>query len=253
MRNGLRPRIMPQIFAPIPAARSRCLSSFIAIARDGLPTVLRYDPSQILFAASLLVVLIGMAITPYVHFGSSMVLFGWITAGLGLFAMLSQGHFDYGHGRPRLIRQLDQARRSEGLDNVLLPESLEFLEEAAQQWERIEHTLASPVWMEQTDLKLRINQAAHFAMEDLVVLECGSRYESGADDDEAERRLSSTSANLRMLADELDAVTSASNTYPREKFDSSGVPANGVVEDLEDLEEILDRMHSARRAVMGTA
>lgn len=252
MRNGLRPQIIRQIFAPIPAARSRCLSTFIAIARDGLPTLLRYDPSQVLFVASLAVVFLGMMISPYAHFGSSMVLFGWITAGIGILAMVSQGHIDYGYGRPRLIRQLDQARRTVGLDEVLLPESLAFLEEAAQQWERVEHTLASPIWMEQPELRQRINHAAHFMMEDLVVIECGSRSESGVNDEEAERRLSSMSTNLRILADTLDAVTSASNTYPREAFESTGAPTNGIIVEMDDLEEILERVSRDRQNIMQT-
>ena len=168
-----------------------------------------------------------------------MIMVGWACLGMALLATIGQDRLVFGRGRARLIRQLDEIRRSIGLDRAILPESLEFLEVTAQQWERIEHSLQAQVWREQDPLRRRIEVAAHRAMEDIVVLECGSTSEAGMSDEEADRRLGETAAKISQLADQVDATSTALMTYPREGFDSNGMPATGVFPALEELENAI--------------
>ena len=246
MRHGFRPRVIRQIFSPVPAARSRCLSTFVAISRQGLPTTLRYEPSHVLAASSLLLLVLGGIIQTVSRIGGTIVLSGWMVAGLSLIALLFQDKWVYGFGRPRLLRQLDEARRTVGLDEALLPESLDFLETAAQQWERVEHALQSRIWDQHDDLRNRINYAAHQAMEDVVVLECGTTGESGFSDQDAEQALTTTSANLRLLADAVDATASAIMAYPRDNYESNGESPHGIIEEVHDLEQALARLNQSR-------
>jgi len=187
-----------------------------------------------------------MATEPFFRVGGSVRLFGWVFAGAALLAMVTQDRFVYGYGRSKLIRQLDEIRRSVGLDVAILPESLEFLETTAQQWERVEHALQARVWDQQSDLKGRINQAAHSAMEDLVVLECGAQNELDMSDEARDHSLAVKSADLRMLADAVDATSAAIMTYPREAFDSNGTSPDGVIDQIEDLEEVLGRLGAGK-------
>ena len=242
MRPGLRPRVVRQIFAPVPAARSRCLASFVAIARQGLPAAFRYEPSHVLAAISALLLFFGFLIESFARIGSALVMCGWGAAAIAAIALLFQDKIIYGQGRPRLIRQLDEVRKTVGLDEALLPESLEFLETTAQQWERIDHALQAQVWKQQEDLKSRIADAAHRAMEDILVLECGTTFEAGLSDEEADQKLSETSANLRILADTVDATAAAIMTYPRDSFESNGASPEGVSIELDDLESILQSL-----------
>src|SRR5471030_2847897 len=121
MRPGLRPRIVRQIFSTTPAARSRCLSAFVAIARQGLPAQLRYEPSTVLAIAGVGLLVAGLALSPFASFGHFLVLSGWAGLGLAMLALACQHRFDYGYGRSRLIRGLDEARRVNGLDEAILP------------------------------------------------------------------------------------------------------------------------------------
>jgi len=171
-----------------------------------------------------------------------MILVGWGCLGLALLATLTQDKLIYGKSRARLIRQLDEVRRSVGLDDAILPESLEFLEATAQQWERIEHALQTSAWREQELLRQRIDIAAHAAMEDIVVLECGSTAEAGLTDQQADQTLAETSANLTWLADQVDATSTAISAYPREAHESNGMPPDGVIPALDLLEEALSRL-----------
>lgn len=246
MRSGLRPPRISQIFAPMPAARSRCVSAFIAIARHDLPLLVRYEASQILSLAGIVLLIVGFFTDSLFRYGGTMLSTGWVLLGLAFLASLTQSKFLYGQSRSRLIRQLDDVRRSVGLDQAILPESLEFLESSAQQWERIEHSLQSHVWREQDRLRSRIFKAAHVAMENIVILECGSSAESGMADDQADFALEESVTNLRFLADQLDATSNALTTYPREGFDSNGVEPEGVLPEFEMLEEALTRLGQAK-------
>ncbi len=246
MRPGLRPKVIRQIFAPVPAARSRCLSTFIAISRQGLPAPLRYEPSHVLLAAGVLALTFGLAIESYIRLGSTLILCGWGLCALAFIALICQDKLIYGYGRPRLLRMLDESRRTVGLDEALLPESLEFLETTAQQWERIEHALEAHVWIPYADKKYRIYLAAHKAMEDIVVWECGTTEESGLTDSEADRLMSATANNLRLLADAVDSAGSALQTYPREFFESNGEDPVGVVDEVKGLEDAIERLNFER-------
>jgi len=239
MKPGLRPRIVRQIFAPTPAARSRCLAGFVAIARQGLPIPLRYEASTVLVPAAAAMIVVGLLLHSISGLSRFLMLGGWMVGGLAVIALISQHRFDYGHGRSRLIRGLDAARRVNGLDQVILPESLEFLEATSQQWERIEHAMTASVWDEQGDLRDRIRRRAHTTMEDILVAECGSIQEAGLSDEEADRRLTDAAAYLRHLADFVDAAGTALQTYPREDYESSGASASGVVPEIDDLEAML--------------
>ena len=177
-----------------------------------------------------------------------MILVGWGLLGLAFFATLGQDRLVYGKSRSRLIRQLDEVRRSVGLDDAILPESLEFLEAAAQQWERVEHSLQSHVWEGQDQVKARIDAVAHHTMENILVLECGTITEAGLSDLEADQTLADMAANLSILADRVDATSAAMMTYPREHFDSTGVAATGVVPEMDSLEEILQTLGSTTRS-----
>ena len=239
MKPGFKPRDIGQIFAPVPAARSRCLAAFIAIARQSLPLPLRYEPSHLLFFSGVILLIFGFFTDSLTRFGGMMITVGWGAIAFAGFALISQDRISFGRSRSRLIRQLDEVRRSVGLDKVILPESLEFLEATAHQWERIEHALAAQVWREQDPLRTRIGEAAQRTMEDLVVMECGSTAESGVADDVASETLTEAAAALSKLADQVDAVSTALTTYPRDTFDSNGESAEGVLPEMEDLEAIL--------------
>ncbi len=165
-----------------------------------------------------------------------MIAVGWGSLGFAVLAMLGQDKLNFGKSRSRLIRQLDEVRRSVGLDSVILPESLEFLEATAQQWERIEHAMSAQVWQEHAELRHRISEAAQRTMEDLVVLECGSTEESGVDDESANQTLAETAGALARLADQVDAVSAALTSYPRDTYDSNGVSPDGVVPEADNLE-----------------
>jgi len=180
------------------------------------------------------------------RYGGTMIAIGWASLALAFLATLTQDKLVYGRNRSRLIRQLDEVRRSVGLDDSILPESLEFLEGAAQQWERIEHSLQSQVWFEQDMLRSRIGAAAHGAMEDIVVLECGSTREAGLKDDDADRVLTASVANLKVLADHVDATSSALSSYPRENFLSNGMDPSGVGPELETLEQCLAELEAGK-------
>lgn len=180
------------------------------------------------------------------RYSGLMISVGWGALGFAVLAMLGQDKLNFGKSRSRLIRQLDEIRRSVGLDRVILPESLEFLEKTAQQWERIEHALSAQVWLEHADLRLRISEAAQRTMEDLVVLECGSLEESGVDDESANQTLSETAGALARLADLVDAVSAALVSYPREGYESNGASPEGVVPDADSLELALSTLISHR-------
>ena len=236
MKPGFRPRNIGQIFAPVPAARSRCLSSFIAIARQNLPLPLRYEPSHLLAYSGTSLLVLGFFTDTLTRFSGLMIAVGWGSLGFAVLAMLGQDKLNFGKSRSRLIRQLDEVRRSVGLDRVILPESLEFLEATAQQWERIEHAMSAQVWLEHAELRHRISEAAQRTMEDLVVLECGSTEESGVDDESANQTLAETAGALARLADQVDAVSAALTSYPRDTYESNGVSPEGVVPEAGNLE-----------------
>jgi hypothetical protein len=226
----------------MPAARSRCVSTFVAIARQDLPLLLRYEASQILALLGFALLIVGFFTEALSRYGGTMISVGWVMLGLAFLASLTQSKFLYGQSRSRLIRQLDDVRRNVGLDQAILPESLEFLEASAQQWERIEHSLQSQTWREQDRLRSRIFLAAHGAMENILILECGSSAESGMTDEQADRALTESVTSLRLLADQVDATSSAITTYPREEFDSNGIEPDGVIPEFEQLEEALVRL-----------
>lgn len=238
MRHGLRPPIIAQIFAP-PAARSRCLSTFVAIARQSLPVTLRYEPSHLLAFIGVSALVCGFFAQNMPRLGEMLIALGWGTLGLGLIAMLLQDRLSYGEGRMQLIRRLDEARRSVGLDHVILPESLEFLESTAQQWERIEHALQSHVWRDQQPLRQRIESTSHRVMEDIVVLECGTAPETGLEDGQACNALSVQAENLRVLADRVNAAEAAMTTYARPDFESAGVEPLALMPQFGELEVAL--------------
>lgn len=242
MRPGLRPRIVRQIFAPVPAARSRCLSSFIALSRQDLPIGLRYEPSHVLAGVSLLSLIVGFSIEPLTRMGGTLVFLGWWAAGFAVLALVVQDKIIYGTGRPRLLRQLDEVRRTVGLDEALLPETLEFLESTALQWERIEHALGSTPWLNQLELRSRISSAAHRALEDIVVLECGSIDEAGHSDGDAEARIAETASGLRELADAVDAAESATLAYTVRSHDADREPANDLEAGVIALEGAVTRL-----------
>ncbi len=242
MKPGLRPRMISQIFAPVPAARSRCLSTFVAIARQSLPLAVRYEASHLLLFLSVILLVGGFLIESVVPFGATMILIGWGVLVIAGLSTLSQNKLVQSQSRSKLIRQLDDTRRSVGLDDAILPESLEFLEATAQQWERIEHALQSQMWGQQDPLRRRIDLAAHNAMEDIVILECGSVMEAGLNDLVADQTLAEKAFNLKSLADHVDATSAAMTTYPRKDFDSSGVPADGVLPELDTLEQTLAKL-----------
>src|ERR1700722_8901234 len=110
MRTGFRPQMISQIFAPVPAARSRCLSAFVAIARHNLPLLLRYEASHILAIAGGAFLLTGFFVGELVSFGGTFIAIGWTCLALAFLATLTQDKFVYGHSRSRLIRQLDEVR-----------------------------------------------------------------------------------------------------------------------------------------------
>jgi len=193
-------------------------------------------------------IIVGFFTDTFFRYGGTMLSVGWVLLGLAFLASLTQSKFLYGQSRPRLIRQLDDVRRNIGLDQAILPESLEFLEASAQQWERIEHALQSQIWREQDRLRSRIFRAAHVAMESILILECGSSAESGMSDEQADRALTESVSSLRLLADQVDAMSSAITTYPREEFDSNGVEPDGVVPEFELLEEALARLGDTKIA-----
>jgi len=247
MRAGLRPPTISRIFPPMPAARSRCLSAFVAIARQDLPLLLRYEASHILGIGGVALLILGFFTDSLFRYGGTMVSVGWTLLGLSFLASLTQTRFVYGQSRSRLIRQLDEARRNIGLDEAILPESLEFLESTAQQWERIEHAVQAHGWREQEELKSRIDAAAHKAMEEIVILECGSTAESGMSDDQAEEYLNQAVTDLRWLADQVDAASSAMTTYPREEFESNGADPSDVLPPFALLYEALERLGQAKK------
>jgi hypothetical protein len=190
--------------------------------------------------------ILGFFTVSLIRFGGTLITVGWSTLGLAFLASLTQDKIVYGQSRSRLIRQLDEVRRNVGLDDAILPESLEFLETSAQQWERIEHALQSQVWRNQQWLRARIDMAARSAMEEIVILECGSVAESGIPDTEADSVLSQAVANLRWLADQVDAAAGAITTYPREHFDSNGIEPDGVIPEFGLLEQALARLGQAK-------
>jgi len=171
-----------------------------------------------------------------------MVSVGWGSLGLALLALLGQDRLSYGRSRSKLIRQLDEARRSVGLDSVILPESLEFLESTAQQWERIEHALQANAWQGLEGLRFRIDLAAHQAMESILILECGSIDEAGLTDMQADQALTETATNLALLADRVDATSAALGPDPRVIYQSNGISTDGVLPELESLEEVLSKL-----------
>lgn len=171
-----------------------------------------------------------------------MISVGWVLLFLAFLASLTQSKLLYGQSRWRLIRQLDDVRRNVGLDEAILPESLEFLESSAQQWERIEHSLQSNLWRDQDRLRHRIYLAAHTVMENILVLECGSKAESGLTDEQADRALAEAVSNLRTLADRVDSTSREFSTYPREEFESNGVEPEGVIPEFGLLQEALAKL-----------
>ncbi len=245
MKRGFRPHIVGQIFAAVPCARSRCLSAFVSIARHNLPLPMRYEPSQLLLGLGIGMLLLGWLASSFTHLGTLAIGLGWAFLGLALVAALTQERVLIGQTRWKLIQQLDETRRSVGLDQVILPESLELLERAAQQWERTEHELAAQVWSEQSELKARVSRAAHRKMEDIIVAECGSTIESGVADEDAYHGLNAAIAQLSRLADFVDAASSELTSYPREQFESSGVEPLMSEPALEALDQFLASWESA--------
>ena len=234
------------IFAPVPAARSRCLSAFIAIARQSLPITLRYEPSHLLSLLGFIFLFFGFFTGSGFRYGRTMIDVGWGLLIVAFLATISQDRLMHGKSRARLIRQLDEVRRSTGLDEAILPESLDFLETTAREWERIEHALEAEYWSLHDDLRRRIYRSAHGAMEDMVVLECGSTAEGGLADQDAEQTLTETAANLSLLADTVDAVGAAIMTYQREDHQFNGMTPDGEMLDFGILEQALNRLERSR-------
>jgi hypothetical protein len=204
--------------------------------------MLRYEASHILSLAGISLLILGFFTESLTRYGGTMIGVGWVLLGLAFLASLTQSKVLYGQSRSRLIRQLDDVRRSVGLDDAILPESLEFLEASAQHWERIEHSLQSRFWVGEQDLRARVYSAAHSAMENILVLECGSSAETGMTDEQADRAIAEAVNNLRNLADRVDATANAITTYPREDFESNGVEPEGVVPEFGFLEETLAKL-----------
>lgn len=239
MKRGFRPPIVGQIFATVPCAKSRCLSAFVSIARNQLPLTKRYEPSQMLFAAGVVLLVLGELIGPVFKFGHSVALFGVVAMAVAFGSSYTQDRVVVGQTRWRLIRQLDEARRSVGLDEVILPESLELLEAAAQQWERIEHELSAKAWDEQISIKQRISQLSHSMLEDVLVRECGTAMEAKMDDASASESIQGSIAALTQLANLVDAAGSALNSYPREGYETTGVEPLKTEAAIQQLEAFL--------------
>ena len=205
---------------------------------------MRFEPSQLLFGLGAGMLIVGWLANSFTRLGTLAIGLGWTFLGVALVATLTQERILIGQTRWKLIRQLDEARRSVGLDQVILPESLELLERAAQQWERTEHELAAFVWNEQAELKSRISRAAHLRMEDILVAECGTTIESGVDDELAADGLQMAIVELSKLADLVDAAGAALTSYPRAEFESSGVEPLMIQPALESLDSYLSEWES---------
>ena len=242
MATGFRPRIISQIFAPTPAAGSRCISSFIAIARQSLPLTLRFGIRDLIAIGGLLLIPTGFLVSWITDVGSRVMPFGVLGLVLLLVSMAVEDQLTYGNKRAHLIRQLDESRRTIGLDRAILPESLEFLEASAQQWERIEHSLQTQDWKNREILRDRIYQAAHRAMEEILVLECGAAFETGMTDEQAEQKLTVTATQLTQLADLVDSASAAMMTPHRVEAPTGRMAQANLATDMERLEASLNLM-----------
>jgi hypothetical protein len=79
-------------------------------------------------------------------------------------------------------------------------------------------------------------------METIVVLECGSTVETGMSDEQADTTLAETVSALHFLADQVDAAGGAFATYPRDQFESNGVEPEGVIPEMDTLEDPLGKL-----------
>lgn len=252
MKPGFKPRTINMIFAPVPAAKSRCLSAFVAIARQSLPITLRYEPSHLLALVGIILLILGFLTGGEFRLGKTILGAGWGFLIVAFLATISQDRLMQGKSRAKLIRQLDEVRRSTGLDEAILPESLDFLEATAREWERIEHALEAEYWSLHDGLRRKIYRSAHGAMEDIVVLECGSTEEGGLSDQEAEQTLTETAANLGLLADVVDAASAAMMSHQRDEHPFNVGSPDGDVLNLEVLAQAIERLERSRSQFRST-
>jgi len=232
---GLRPLNRIPISAP-PAVRSRRLAAFIAIARARLPLAKRNDLGPSLLAASGGLIVLGLVVNMLSpSLGPKIVGLGLLLLPVGgLVAWLDQSKQP--DDKARLLRQLDRSRSLIGLERAMTPGSLEMLEDAAADWERLDHALQTQAWRSQGDLRDQVAEAGHEAMERLVVLECGPVREG------AEGRIAALRMALRDLTDRAEAMAAALDSYPRPDFDGNGVALSPWVPEIQGVHEATVRV-----------
>lgn len=233
--KGMRPR-GGNLFRPVSYANldpeTRRLATFVAIARDRLPAVERSDPRMRLASYSLGAGLLGWIVVR-IFFGPDWATLGALLAGLmgtvGVSARTLTHSTAQTRRRAAVIRNLDDARRSKGLDHALESPLKEQLEAYAADWEYVEHRLADRLWTSQPLLRMRIQNASQ---------RCTERVLVGATLGDEDTML--PAEYLHDLRQCVDAATNTLDSYPRPTQEGSGAPLLGAFTEVVELEALLN-------------
>lgn len=233
----MRPRGGHQ-FRPVSYANldpeTRRLAAFIAISRDRLPSHEKSDPRTRLVGYSLSGAVAGWIVLRF-FFGPEWAalgavlcaLAGCIWVGTSTFAFSSRST----RRRATVIRTLDDARRSTGLDHALESPLKEQLEACAADWEYIEHRLADRLWQSQPELKTKIQSACHVCTERLIVAAILG------DDDPA-----TSAERLADLRHCVDSATTTLESYPRASEYGTGAPLQSAFTEVVELEALINQI-----------
>lgn len=143
--------------------------------------------------------------------------------------------------RRRTIAQLNQSRKTIGLDRALPPGTVTVLETAANEWERITHALQAQTWAGHRELRHRVDLAALDLMEEFISIHCGSLIAERLVKGNVPMRAEEISQALRKLALLVEETSVEMDAYSRPLGISAGAPLGKAFPAAASLNEWLEQ------------